>query len=287
MKPIIRWTIGGVKEKNAYRILYYSIKKIIELYSYEFEYFVCYNDVDSDELERIKIKFKNVNFLKQKWQDCPILLNKPKDYNIYKQKLNGSFWKICPPRLRIDRHEIILDNDLIFLKKPDAIQEFLSRNDKNLIIQDCLNYMGNYIDLNENQGYNSGVIGLKPGYDFAKELSQNWVAKKSDYNYDYGEEQGFLTTTLLKTNPIIGSSEDFVGLFSDFIMLNSLSVEIANKYKLDKSGDLKKNEWKLLQNDLLKDIFDNVPVVHFLTANRNNHDGWNYFLKKFLLKKIL
>lgn len=282
MKSIIRWTIGGISEKNGYKILYYSIKKIIELYSNEFDYFVFYNDVDLNELEKIKIKYKNVNFLKQKWEDCPVQVSRPEKYSVYKQKLNGSLWKICPPRLNINCHEIVLDNDLIFLRKPKSIQEFLSRNDKNLIIQDCMNYMGSY-NSKEKQGYNSGVLGLRPGYDFSKELKQNWN-NKDECCYD--EEQGFLTSTLLKTNPIIGSSEDFVGLFSDYVLLNSLNEKIAKKYKLNKSNDFEKNKWKLLENELLKDIANHASVVHFLTANRNRHDSWNYF-KKLLSKEIL
>lgn len=283
MKPIIRWTIGGISENNGYKILYHSIRKIVELYSDEFEYFVCYNDVDLNEITKMKIKFKNVKFFEQKWEDCPIQIKKPEKQNIYKQKINGSLWKVCPPRLKINCHEIIIDNDLIFLKKPEAIQEFLSRSDKNLIIQDCMNYMGSYKNLNEKQGYNSGVLGLRPGYDFAKELQKNWSNKKE---CDYDEEQGFLTNTLLDTNPIVGSSEDFVGIFSEYVLLNSLSKKIAEKFNIDKTNDLEKNKWKLLDNKLLDEIFKNASVVHFLTANRNEHKGWNY-LKKFLSKEIL
>lgn len=283
MKSIIRWTLGGISEKNGYKILYYSIKKMIELYANEFEYFVCYNEIDLNELEKIKIKFKNVNFLEQKWQDCAVKIEHPKRYNVYKQKLNGSLWKVCPPRLDINCHEIILDNDLIFLKKPKSIEEFLSSKDRNLIIQDCMSYMGSYKDSNQKQGYNSGVLGLRPGYDFAKELQKNWN-NKEECNYD--EEQGFLTTTLLETNPIIGSSEEFVGIFSDYIFLNSINSAIADKWKLDKSTDSEKNKWKLLEKKLLDDIFDHASVVHFLTSNRNEHKGWEYF-KKFLSKEML
>jgi hypothetical protein len=274
MKPIIRWTIGGVRKRSGYQILLYSIEKIINFYGKEFDYFVCYNDVNNEEINKLKIRYKNVKFLKQKWESCPIRLKEPKKINLLKQKKNGSFWKICPPRLRINSHEIILDNDLLFLKKPKIIDQFLIEN-KNLIIEDCIPYSGDYFKKGE-QTYNSGVIGLCPNYNFHDEIIKYWDTDKNEKTFDYDEEQGFLTYILLKSNPLIGKTENFCGIFSEQILSNSLQ-----NHKLKN-----KNKFLTHNKKMLNEVFQNAEVVHFLTANRNQHNAWNYF-KNFLLKKTL
>ena len=285
-KPIIRWTIGHVI-KSGYEILDHSIKSIRKLYSNQFEYYVCYNDTDEKEIEKLK-KIHKINFIKQKWEDCPIDgIDLPeKVEEITKQKLNGSFWKICPPRLSKDTHEIILDNDLIFLKKPKIIEEFLSANNKNLIIKDSNIYLGSYKDLfiNEKQGYNSGFIGLHPGYDFEKDIVKNYKINKNKKNLKYGEEQGLLMYSLYNTNPLIGSSEDFVGLHPDVVYFNCISNKFF-EYAQDKINDKEKNKYIKLTTSLLKKILKEAEVVHFLGSNRKKHDAWNYYkntLNKFL-----
>ena len=134
-KPIIRWTIGHVyNTKTGYEILDFSIKNMLNLYQDEFEYFVCYNKVNEPLLKSIVGKYKKVNLFKQNWDDCPLDIDVPKIMRVPQRELfNGSLWKITPPRLSISTHEILLDNDVIFLKRPKLIEEFLSREDKNFI----------------------------------------------------------------------------------------------------------------------------------------------------------
>lgn len=279
MKPVIRWTIGSVK-KTGYEILYVSIKKILSLYSNEFDYFVFYNDINLNEIEKLKIKFKNIEFVRQKWQDCPINLAMPNSIDKEtKQKLNGSFWKICPPRIRKDAHEIILDNDLVFLKKPKIIKEFLSRIDKNLVVQDCLLYMGKYGKyINEKQGYNSGIIGLRPNYDFESELKKEWN-QSDDSELDYAEEQGLVTYTLLKSDCLIASSEDFVGIHPEHVYLNSLSFDILDKMGIGhhKKMDINKRARIRFKSRLLNHVIQNASIVHFLRSNRESHKAWSMF----------
>jgi hypothetical protein len=285
MKPIIRWTIGYAKTKNSYQILNESIKNINKLYGDSFEYFVCfndldcYNDVDSTIFFKLKSKFKNIKFIRQKWTDCPLEIEIPNeiDYET-EQKLNGSLWKICPPRLSLDSHEIIIDNDLIFLKKPKIINDFLTGN-KNLIIKDSNLYMGSYenenVFKNEKQGYNSGVIGLCPGYDFKSDIINNF--KKNTKFLNYGEEQGLLMYTLYKTNPLIGSSINFVGIHPTKIYLNCLEENFINNINKDKAINL--------QEKILEKIFSTAESVHFLMSNRKErHLAWEFYKK---IKKLI
>lgn len=323
-KPIIRWTLGAAKLKSSYRILDKSIKSILNLYADRFDYYVLYNDdVKEYELNCLIEKYKNIRFLKQDWGSCPIRLKIPSEYydknnkHFYDQRINGSFWKICPPRLNRNVHEIILDNDLIFLKRPKAIENFLCKNDKNFIIEDSNKYLGLYDNLfeNEKQGYNSGIIGLHPNYDFEKDLTKN-ASHLNDCldDNDYGNEQGLLMYTLYCTNPIIGSSEDFVGIHDDKIFLNCVSSE---KYRQLKEKDFDKNmflhffhrrsdlytQTRLFKDlkyllrkapkstlltkkesfEIVKQSIENAEVIHFLTSNRRSHFPWKYFKSRYFI----
>jgi hypothetical protein len=287
-KPIIRWTIGNANLNSSYEILTESIKSIIKLYSNNFKYFVCYNEVKIDKINKIKKKFENVNFLEQNWRNCPINIYEPKIIeNKTKQKLNGSFWKICPPRLSTNNHEIFLDNDLIFLRKPKIINEFLNLNNKNLIIQDSKIYLGKFEKLikNEKQGYNSGVFGLHPGYNFEKEIINNIdiLDLSKEKNLSYEEEQGLLMYTLCCTNPLIGASDHFVGIHAEKVYLNSISDKFF-EYKLEKIKDVDKNKFVKIDMNIIKKIFSEAFVVHFLESNRKEHKAWKYFrLKKCII----
>ncbi len=279
-KPIIRWTMG-CKLDSGYEILHHSINNIKKLYSNRFEYLVCYNNCDEEKINKLKNK-TNINFIKQNWTDCPI-----------KNKVVKSFWKICPPRLSRNTHEIILDNDLIFLKKPEIIEDFLSKN-KNLIIEDSnpntKQTLGSYAEFFEekNLSLNSGVIGLAPGYDFEQEIIENYnliedlkkkkeeeemenygfLLSKNENFQSYSEEQGLLMLTLYKTNPLIGSQEDFVGIRPKHINISSLSNNI-NSIEINKKNMIY--------------IFNNSPVVHFIKSNSQEHSAWNYFKKTKLI----
>jgi len=316
-KPLVRWTIGKSKQKSSYKILDVSIRQMISLYSDRFDYCVLYNHIEEKDILFLKEKYPNVVFTKQNWKLFPVNLSRPSDVGVgeHNQIINGSFWKICPPRLNPVGHEIFLDNDLVFLKRPKAIEDFLSSKDKNLIIRDSNVYLGKYQGLfeNEKQGYNSGVIGLRPNYNFENHIVEN-SGFLDDVN-DYGDEQGLLMYVLYKTNPIIGSSESFVGIHPDKLFLNGISdsrYEHLKKEDLDKKKflqfylDEKTGSWKnfndfqsfesemnitapfgkLISKEetlrILRETFSNADVVHFLKSNRLSHFPWNYFRFKFI-----
>ena len=306
-KPIIRWTLGAAKLKSSYRILDKSIRSILNLYADRFDYYVLYNDdVKEYELNCLIEKHKNVRFLKQDWGSCPIRLKIPSEYYdktnkyFHDQRINGSFWKICPPRLNRNLHEIILDNDLIFLKRPKAIEEFLCKNNKNSIIKDSNKYLGLYENLfeNEKQGYNSGIIGLHPNYDFEKDLTKNAFRLNDCLNdNDYGNEQGLLMYTLYCTDPIIGSSEDFVGIHNDKIFLNCVPPELSNSTSLISfSKRSKKLSPIILSNStvssekyrqLKEKDFDKKMFLHFFYRPNDRYTQAKLFndLKRLLDKK--
>lgn len=297
-KPILRWVLGHCN-KHSLSVLNASIKSAINFYESEFNYFVLYNEgVEEEKLGLLKNKYKNVNFLKQDWANLPFNLNKPShlaagrvDQAPSNQVNNGSFWKLCPPRLSLGVHEILLDNDVVFLKRPALIDEFLSRKDKNLITEDTVSYNGSF-EKYLGRAYNAGIVGLRPEYDFEKDLLENYELIDQT-NESYAEEQGLTIYTLYKTDPLIGSCKDFVGLHCDKIFSSNLKKhesEMREDYYLFGS---RLEPWdtrvlfEVLSNknscNLLNHVFSTAESIHFLGVNRREkHFGWNFFksLKK-------
>lgn len=273
-KPIFRWTIGS-KAIISYEILEVSIKSVLKLFGETFDYYVLYNKYLPWAINKLKKKYKNVNFLEQNYYNFPHIL--PINAN------NGSMWKVCPARFDINVHEIICDNDLIFLKKPEAILEFLNSN-KNFIAEDSLPFSGRYsIRFNKTEGYNSGLIGLHPGFDFTKEISKEIKKQNITTIKDYGDEQGLLSYLLVKDeNCIVGKSYDFVSLHKDKISLKCFKPGTDRYCQLIKNIENIDGSYQkyFIDEDVeeVKKIIHQSSTVHFLEVNRcDNHYHWNYF----------
>ncbi|MEI8270934.1 MAG: hypothetical protein WCG45_06235 [bacterium] len=261
MKPIFRWTIGNIHGTTGYQILKESIKSVLRIYEHDFDYFVLYNCEYNDYIKNIEKQFPFVTFLQQKWSDCPIPLEYPSQLIFNNQMKNGSMWKVCPARIRLNAHEIIADNDLILLNRSEIIDEFLNTNDKNLIVQEYYVYLGNYLKhfKSQDQGYNSGFIGLRPFYDFGTLINDFWSQYGELKEFNNGDEQGLLTNVLLQEDCIIGTTKNFIGLHCDGYYIN-------------------RNFQVPFEFNMLEDIFQRSHVLHFLQANRMSpHIGWHYY----------
>ena len=103
-------------------------------------------------------------------------------------------WKVCPARMRMDSHEIIMDNDIVLLKKFPQIDEWLSQTSKTLILEEPIRFYGKYDSLLPADGpfLNSGFMGMPPGYDFGAEISKSWKQYGSYENLSQADEQGLL-----------------------------------------------------------------------------------------------
>jgi hypothetical protein len=176
MKPIIRWTIGNVYT-NGYTLLKYSISSFIQHYGNNYRFIVCYNNIEKEKL--------NV-------EDC---------VSFYHQKStlfdgSGGLWKLTPPRLDKSVPELFVDNDIVFSRKNLKIIEFLE-GDKFLICEDNYKTYGKYMDkMNEIGKYNTGIFGVPAGYEFEKELVENWKELGSFPYVGSLEEQGLISYTL-------------------------------------------------------------------------------------------
>lgn len=153
----------GKTSKEGFDCLKYSIKKFKYLYKdYDIEYFICYNDIEKEKF----CEFKNINIINKKDFIESLPTYPPK-------KMCLPAWKLYPPRLDKNSHEIIIDNDLILIKKPNLIDEFF-QSDSLIVTTESLirSYSGtleNHIP--ENFNINTGLICLPPEFDFKKKLS--------------------------------------------------------------------------------------------------------------------
>jgi hypothetical protein len=181
-KPIIRWTMGDVLP-SGFVSLRLSIKSFIHYYGDEFRLVLCYNNINPDEL-KIDSRIELHQQTKTLFQG------------------SGSVWKLTPPRLDTSVPELFVDNDIVFARRNDKVLDFL-KGGKFLMCEDHIPWYGKYNSkIPTREKYNAGLFGLPEGYDFEKELVENWKAMGSFSNIESAEEQG-LTVYTLKRHPHI------------------------------------------------------------------------------------
>lgn len=179
MKPLIRWTIGRVHQ-YGHKSLDLSIKLINKLYGDAFDYFVCYNSIQRRELKYLE-KY-NVSFIEQ---DPASLSCTP----------SGVAWKLYPPRLRMESHELFIDNDLVLFKKLDKINQFLLSNSV-IYTEGLFGLYGNYKPhVSLRKFLNSGIIGIPPNFNFKAKIE----AIIKPWN-DYFDEQGLVASIFSEFN---------------------------------------------------------------------------------------
>jgi hypothetical protein len=183
-KPILRWTIGNSDKINL-NLLSRSIKQMTLLYAERFELFVCFNG-----------DFKVENFEKRSTGAVKLLKQEPIGGLPYPR---GCTWKLYPPRLNIQVHEIFIDHDFVLVKRMDEIEHFLNSSDKFLCIEDRSRAYGPNFDEQIPQGFeiNSGLFGLPPGFDMGKQMS---LVDKWSSHFD---DQGFIAKQMFDKRKIM------------------------------------------------------------------------------------
>lgn len=205
-KPLFRFTVGSCLQQGL-DILAESIRKTTEtLGIHNFDWVVCYNALNRENLDFIKkaIGDRPVQLFAQNWVDCPIddACRSPRrpdgSYEYNGNRCGGTMWKTCPARMRMEAHEIVMDNDIILLQKFPQIDEFLSSKGKTLILEEPIRFYGRYNHLFPNDGpfLNSGFMGFPPDYDFGGKVRKNWIENGSYSNITQADEQGLLVYTL-------------------------------------------------------------------------------------------
>jgi hypothetical protein len=205
-KPLFRFTVGPCL-KQGLEILIESIKRTTTAFGIDrFDWCICHNGLSEEELQFVQ---KGVNrpmlLFPQDWGMCPVQdhVQTPKredgSFNYDGNRCGGTMWKVCPPRMRMESHEIIMDNDIVVLRKFKQIDEWLSQTEKVLVLEENIRFYGRYDRLHGPAPFlNSGLIGLPPGYDFGHAISTVWASNGHYTNLSQSDEQGLLTFALIQ-----------------------------------------------------------------------------------------
>lgn len=209
MKYIIKWHVGNVS-KSGFDCLNESVYSFRKFYP-DAEFHICYNQIEPNKLSHFNdIQLHNqLDFL----SSFPI---KPLDgYQVH--------WKLYPPRISKDVHEITIDNDIVIFDKVREIDLFLQSKDHTLLYQGLHGLHGSFSKYIPNGiRINSGIFGMPPYFDFINEM--NNLLTVSDWKNKF-DEQGLIALVLLKnkkyfiipltTIPILESDFDIDAITSD------------------------------------------------------------------------
>lgn len=267
-KPIFRWTVGDVSD-DGLSILNASIKIALSIYKNNFDWYVCFNGIQLDKINSLVSKYPTIKLYKQDWSQSPLKIDEPEQKSKEEKNsllISGSVWKICPPRLNINVHEIVVDNDIILHRHLEEIDQFLTSKNKTLIAAGCKYFCGEYAI---SSPLNSGFYGLPPNYDFSCKLYDNWIRNPKGF-LNYADEQGLVCQTLEKENHII-------------IPCSKLCLLPPNKLWFKNTNFNSKKEVKYGSKYSLN-LFKKSYGLHFVYANRMKHNGWKFYVKqKFFL----
>ena len=221
-----------------------AVKRFRALYP-EFDYIICYNNLRSpDQLNRLKKM--GVILYEQKSSDLDYPLMPVSAPQGWKGAMPGWGWKLCPPRLRSESHELWVDNDLIIRERLPEIDRWLN-SDKGIIAaghrRDDM-YYGSF-SANVKGNYSAGFFGLPPHFDFNSEIIRRCQEILKGEPLGYFDEQGLVSA-------IITSNEHIV----------------AHNVKIVK---------RLPTKPFPK-------AIHFITTNRfNTHDDWREYKCSILI----
>lgn len=151
MKPLARWTIGNTTQLG-YESLLLSITSFCHWYNVDV---IIYNNGFPENLDFLRKIFPTIPIHQQSFEE-----QQPKPV--------GVSWKLYPPRTDSERHEIFIDNDIVFREYIPEIDYFFN-NDCTLLLEDVARAYGRF-DRYVPKGYNinSGVFGLPPHFNLKK-----------------------------------------------------------------------------------------------------------------------
>lgn len=265
-KPLARWNVGGHITSCGFDVLKESIKttrKVLD--KYDFDYVICYNNLSvSRKMEIKEYERQGIQTLEQKWETCPIpfqeCLNPVKaDGSIEDNtgSVGGTLWKITPPRLRINAHEIVMDNDVMILNDFKELSLFLKSN-KTMFSSNMPRFYGRYDKLfwECKENYNAGFVGMPPGFDFGAVLYEIWTTNERYKKLTYADEQG-LSLAALRTE--------------EHIILYNIVIEL---YKEGKMLKWNPEFWEPYA------VTGDEKIFHFIQSNRHeakDHKGWQSY----------
>jgi len=241
MRPLVRWTVGPVS-RDGFNVLRESIRLFCRLYE-DADKVVCFNNLDKA-------------ILRSKLRNLPVRLFEVRhDPSEIEYKPRNEIWKLYPPRMEINTHELVLDNDLIIMDKMGDIDDFFN-GDHTILLQGRNRYYGQYNHMVK-EGYkiNGGLFGMPPEFDFSESIRNICKDDKERRWQNRSDDQGIIATALL-------SYKNF------HVVPNAVLVNYDDNFDTkDPSGV----------------VTDEIKGVHFIGVNRHRHPGWEYYQRRITL----
>lgn len=237
MKPLARWTIGPASDRG-YDILALAVKSFRRIYGETFDLIITHNNVNQAQMARLRKL--DVPLFKQ--FHCQEMEYEPQSCK----------WKLYPPRLRPERHELVMDNDLILHRRLPALDEFLGREDQWIITEAYERCFGQYDRfIPEGLKCNVGFYGMPPGYDFAADIRRVQAEDNPRGWQTHFDDQGLITACFVRHNMVV-------------VPRTEISVSLHEKL-----------------------MPEGTHGVHFVGSNggAKSHVGWDRY-SKFRLKLI-
>ena len=180
IKPLVRWTAGPPRSRFDDAILRRSIVNFRSLYGDRFDYVLCVNGRDGLDLGSLGVEI----VMQVPFEGAP--------------EPSGVAWKLYPPRIRPEAHEIFIDHDIVLVDRIGKIKAFLSSDDA-FIYSQAFSVEGCYGSFRDRvpDGFrlNSGFFGLPPGFRFDLGSVRGWS--------EYFDEQGFVAAELCRQRNLI------------------------------------------------------------------------------------
>lgn len=158
LKPLVRWTVGAV-HPAGFELLRESVEGWLRLYGDAFDAVICHNSLAPAQLLQVRA--------------CGLpLLDQTPLAGLVPARPSGCAWKLVPPRLRPESHEVFIDNDLVLHDRVPAVDQFLAGYEA-VVTEAHRAHFGAYAGvLGCDRAVNTGLFGLPPGFDLSAKVWQ-------------------------------------------------------------------------------------------------------------------
>lgn len=208
----VRWTIGDVSPAG-FEALRLSIWGAWSLFGPSAAYAVCVNSVPLGRARELTGEVPGQVIWHDSNGDLPGFLRRRLDPGM----AEGVGWKFAPLRLFPDRQELSLDNDCLLWDLPAGLRAWLADGDPRacLLAEDVRPCFGQFAHLCGPEPRNSGIRGLKPGFDLQAALGavldEHPVTLSSEL-----DEQGLQVAALSRPGRLRAVSAEEVTICSPF-----------------------------------------------------------------------
>jgi len=248
MRPLARWTIGPVS-KSGMDVLRESVFRFEEVYP-EFETIVCYNNIDEVKIGSCKAGLykqstNEVDYPLTSFDDPLLDVEEP----LRRAGMAGSGWKLSPPRLRLEAHELWMDNDIVISSRLPEIDDWLNQSDAGIISEGRHRIFGVYEDLVPSHlRICAGFFGVPPNFDLHQSVVDLCNLRLKGKSLGHYDEQGLVAAIVTNMDNFIVVSQEHLTIVED-----------------------------------REHLPDEFMGIHFVGVNRSNeHSGWSEFKNRVL-----